>query len=608
MRAPEQLGCSALRPGCSTARHAPAFSTRQAGLHLTLRKRLLSQFPARTPLDRRSLLLSALGIGCANTLLFYFLPWSGFDRNLNLLGFVVFLLLAGAVWFFNALQFAAHGLIGLAFGILVPMVSQTGGINSPNIVWMPVLSMAALLLINVRWSLTWLGIILLHNMYQYVAVQEAWVSGVVNPMTMPLDSALLTKLNILFFLLLALLIYDLQYRQKMQEVSLRNAELETTQAALLDAQNHKDEFIASVGHELRTPMNAILGLNGVLLDELAGQPQQAQAALHIREATDQLLRVVNDILDISQLEAGRLDLHNAAFALAHTLLSCVSPYQAKAHAKRLALAFTLDVPPTLWVLADRARLVQVVNHLLDNAVKFTALGNIEVRASYAAGQLRVEVQDSGPGIAPAAFGSLFNRFSNAGLHSKRGSGGAGLGLAVSYRLVQQAGGRIEADPSCTSGALFRLEWPMPVHAEHASSPVALPPGAQQGLRFLVVDDHPMNQMVVQLLLRKHWPSCRVEVAQSGESALQRLETSPCDLVLMDLYMPGWDGLQTTQRLRAHTDHKLRATPVIGLTANNVPSDAQRCREAGMHAVVGKPIDEAVLCAAITQALQGAAAV
>jgi signal transduction histidine kinase len=111
-------------------------------------------------------------------------------------------------------------------------------------------------------------------------------------MTMPLDSALLTKLNILFFLLLALLIYDLQYRQKMQEVSLRNAELETTQAALLDAQNHKDEFIASVGYELRTPMNAILGLNGVLLDELAGQPQQAQAALHIREATDQLLRVV----------------------------------------------------------------------------------------------------------------------------------------------------------------------------------------------------------------------------------------------------------------------------------------------------------------------------
>lgn len=150
------------------------------------------------------------------------------------------------------------------------------------------------------------------------------------------------------------------------------------------------------------------------------------------------------------------------------------------------------MPPTLWVLADRARLVQVFNHVLDNAVKFTALGNIEVLASYAAGQLHVEVQDSGPGIAPAAFDSLFNRFSNAGLHSKRGSGGAGLGLAVSYRLVQQAGGRIEADPSCTSGALFRLEWPMPVQAEHASPPVAPSSGARQGLRFLVVDDHPIK--------------------------------------------------------------------------------------------------------------------
>ena len=580
-------------------------SPRLTGLFLKLLDRLNLKLDARSVLDRRALLLTALGIGCANTLLFYWLPWSGFDRNLNLLGFVVFLFLAGMVWFFNTLNFAAHGLIALAFGILVPMVSQTGGINSPNMVWMPVLSMAALLLINVRWSLIWLGIILVHNAYQFVAVQQGWISGVVNPQTMPLDSALLAKLNILFFLMLALGIYDLQYRKKMHAVSLRNAELEDTQAALVDAQNHKDEFIASVGHELRTPMNAILGLNGVLLDELASDRQQFEAAQHIRDATSQLLRVVNDILDISQLEAGRLALHNAPFALAHALMSSVSPYVAKAHAKGLPLALTLDVPPTTWVLADRQRLTQVIHHLLDNAVKFTPTGKIDVRAFYADGCLRLEVEDPGPGIAPAAFESLFNRFSNASLDTRRASGGAGLGLAVSHRVVKHAGGRIAAQTDRDTGALFWLEWPMPLHA--SVSAVQDPPliSSGQARHFLIVDDHPMNQMVVQLLLRKRWPGCQVAVAQTGQNALQMLEASPCDLVLMDLYMPGMDGIETTQRLREHPDAKLRATPVVGLTANNLASDTQRCLDAGMHCVVLKPIDQSLFFNAVSNAIDEA---
>ena len=568
---------------------------------MNLLDRLPIKLDARAALDRRALLLTALCIGCANTLLFYWMPWSGFDRNLNLLGFLVFLFLTGMVWFFNTLNFAAHSLIATAFGILVIMVSQTGGINSPHIVWMPVLSMAALLLINVRWSLIWLGLILVHNALQFVAVQEHWISGVVNPTTMALDSALLAKLNILFFLMLALGIYDLQYRAKMQAVSLRNAELETTQAALLDAQNHKDEFIASVGHELRTPMNAILGLNGVLLDELAGDAQQHEAAQHIRDATSQLLRVVNDVLDISQLEAGRLDLHNAPFALDHTLMSSVSPYQAKAQAKGLRLALTLTVPPTAWVLADRQRLVQVIHHLLDNAVKFTPTGKIDVRAFYVDGCLRFEVEDTGPGIAAATFESLFNRFSNASLDTRRANGGAGLGLAVSHRLLSHAGGRLAAQTDRNSGALFWFEWPMPLSIGVAEGQEPPLPSTGQARYFLIVDDHPMNQMVVELVLRKLWPGCQVSVAQTGHNALQMLEASPCDLVLMDLYMPGMDGIETTRRLRTHADDKLRATPVIGLTASHVASDAQRCLDVGMQGLVFKPIDQALFFAAVSQA-------
>lgn len=569
---------------------------------MKLRDRLFSKLDARSALDRRSLLLTALAIGCANTLLFYWLPWSGFDRNLNLLGFVVFLFLGCMVWFFNTLLFASHGLVALAFGILVPMVSQTGGINSPNLVWMPVLSMAALLLINVRWALIWLAIILLHNLVQFLAVQQGWISGVVNPQTMPLDSAMLTKLNILFFLMFALGIYDLQYRAKMQAVSLRNAELEATQSALLDAQNHKDEFIASVGHELRTPMNAILGLNGVLLDELADNPQQSDAAHHIRDATTQLLRVVNDILDISQLEADRLIFHNAPFALAHTIISTVNSHQEKARSKALSLSLSMHIAPDLWVQADQQRLVQVLKHLLDNAIKFTGEGKVLVRASYSTNSLKVEVEDTGPGIAPSAFDALFNRFSNASTDTRRPHGGAGLGLAVCHRLVSLAGGSLWAETGRKRGALFQFEWPMPVHAKRAPAQEVRPTLGDRLRRFLIVDDHPMNQMVVQLLLKKRWPTCQVAVAQSGAHALQLLESSAFDLVLMDVYMPNMDGMQTTRQLRQHAMEKIRNTPVIGLTANHVASDSDRCLQAGMQSVILKPIDQSLFFAAVAAAL------
>ena len=146
---------------------------------------------------------------------------------------------------------------------------------------------------------------------------------------------------------------------------------------------------------------------------------------------------------------------------------------------------------------------------------------------------------------------------------------------------------------------------MPLHASVAA--VQDPPliSSGQARHFLIVDDHPMNQMVVQLLLRKRWPACQVAVAETGQNALQMLEASPCDLVLMDLYMPGMDGIETTQRLREHPDAKLRATPVVGLTANNLASDTQRCLDAGMHCVVLKPIDQSLFFNAVSNAIDEA---
>lgn len=594
-----KAGAGCTDPACQST--APTGSrTQPKGVFLQPTGRFSHRMNLRSAMDRQGLLVLALSIGCVNTLVFYWLPWSGFDRNLNLLVFFVFLGLLAIVLRTGAIVLPAHLLIAASFAALIPMVSQTGGINSPNIVWMPVLAMAALLLINLRSSLVWLGIILAHNLLQFWAVESGWVSGVVNPATMPLHSALLSKLNILLFVILALGIYDLQYRSKMQEVSLRNAELEATQRALLDAQNHKDEFIASVGHELRTPMNAILGLNGVLLDELAGHRQQAETARYIRDATMQLLRVVNDILDISQSEAGRLVLHTAPFALAPALAASVAAYAPAARDKGLSLSGHWDIGDKVHVMGDRQRFVHVLNHLLDNAVKFTAQGSVALHAQYTQGVVRVQVKDTGDGIDAAVIPSIFDRFHNASLQMRKVGGGAGLGLAVCQQLVQSAGGSIGVRARQSGGNCFWLEWPMP----HSQAPASQGASSTERMKnVLVVDDHPMNQMVVQLLLKKWWPHCQVEVVGNGRQALQAMDKQTYDLVLMDIFMPGLDGIDTTRHMREHPDPRLRTTPVIGLTANNLGSDAQRCMDAGMQAVVFKPIDQGELYATVVRVLE-----
>jgi signal transduction histidine kinase/CheY-like chemotaxis protein len=561
----------------------------------------LRQFLYSGPdLNRRNLLLFALVLGCVNTLVYFWLPSPGFDHNLNLLAFFIFLILISLVLLFDAVSLSAHALIFLCFAVLVPMVGQSGGINSPNIVWMPVLAIAALLLINLRWAVIWLVIILLHNFGQFLAVQTHWISGTVNPQNMPLDSALLIKLNILLFLMVALGIYDWMYRNKTQYMSERNLELEATQTALIQAQNHKDEFIASVGHELRTPMNAILGLNDVLIDELADEPEQVNAARHIRDATNQLLRVVNDILDIAQLESGRFHFSEADFLLANALQMCLEKHRAKAQAKSLFLYADFQIKVDHWVSGDSQRLTQVLGHLLENAVKFTSQGGVYVRASKHGNLLRIEVEDTGIGVAAQDINTIFSRFTHANMNTHRAFDGAGLGLALSKHLVSQAGGEIGVSQKETMGALFWLEWPMPdVEAPQASA-YPQPRAASQSLRFLIVDDHPMNQMVVQIMLRKRWPQCQIDIAENGAMALILLDLASYDLVLMDLYMPSVDGFEATRQIRQHSNSRTKSTAIIGLTANNVSGDIQRCLDLGMQTVILKPIDQQVLFTVIEQ--------
>ena len=541
--------------------------------------------------SRRGLLLFACACGALNSALVFLVPHVDDSLVLNFYAFFIFSGLFLVVFFLNAVNFSSHVMVVFSASLLSLVVFNTGGVNSPNIAWLPVIPVAALMLLGVRWSIIWLILIVLLNFLHFASVSLNVNSGLVTPEKFSPEMAILSKLNVIFFLILAIALYDWMRNAKLRDLAARNADLLQTHDALRSAQAHRDDFIAAVGHELRTPMNAILGLNSVLVSELAEESEHAAIAIHIRKATEQLLRVVNDILDISQLEAGRLVLQSAGFSLKEALLACQSKFAPRAAEKGLSLTLFLDPALPKFLEGDKVRFEQVVNHLLDNAVKFTSQGSVDVRCLVAGDMVRIEVQDTGPGIDPAINQAIFNRFSLSSEGVQRMYGGAGLGLSLSDRLISLLGGRMGLKSLDEGGTLFWFDVPLraarPANSVDASFVDAhsLPPSV------LVVDDTPVNLLVVEILLKKLWPHCIIHTADSGENALQACSNTTFTLVLMDVVMPNMDGLETTRQLLSSSFSSLGHKPfVVGLTAHSLASETHACVAVGMDAVLSKPMD------------------
>jgi signal transduction histidine kinase/ActR/RegA family two-component response regulator len=536
------------------------------------------------------LLCCLLGAG-GNALLFYFVPQPEYDHTVNLYAVAIFLGLALAVPYYRAYTLLSNLGLLTAISLMTYVTVFTGGINSPAMVWLTILAVPALLLLGRRWALWWVGVIVMVIVVQFIAVIQGWISGDVNQSPGTVLWALLDKVLVIVSLMLAVNFYERMHQRQMRIVEKGNADLEATQKALLQAQSHKDEFIASVGHELRTPMNAILGLNGVLQAELADQPENMEIAEHIRQSTEQLLRLVNDILDFSQLEVGRLKLLEQPLNLAESLGRMVEPYAIRAREKSLVLRCELAPNLPEWVIADAQRLRQILSNLLDNAVKFTSEGRIVVRVKPQQDLIRFEVEDTGRGIPPERQQQVFNRFEHADIQTNRAYGGTGLGLAICERLVSLQKGRIGVQSTLGQGAVFWFELPLASSAAprtlHKDVVLNRP---QRPLRFLLVDDNAVNLMVARLVISKCWPGSEITSASGGEQALALLETHSFDMVLMDMIMPGLDGMETTRRLRLHAQAEVAALPVVGLTANTNSRDRERCLLSGMDEVLAKPID------------------
>jgi signal transduction histidine kinase/ActR/RegA family two-component response regulator len=398
------------------------------------------------------------------------------------------------------------------------------------------------------------------------------------------------------------------YQKAMERAVSARAEADAARRDAERAARAKGAFLATMSHEVRTPMNAVLGaaelLRGTALD-----PVQVDYVQMISDAGSVLMTVLNDVLDLSKIEAGKFQIAPAPTDLHALVRRCGRLWRTQTQAA--GLTFDARIHPDLprVVEIDPERLSQILFNLLSNAVKFTAAGGVRLTVDAAplapeeAGgpnrvELKVTVTDTGRGIAPEALPRLFQAFEQADQSTSRQFGGTGLGLAISQRLAQLMGGQITVRSTLGQGSTFTLTLPARLGhevAEAPAPPTPAPDAVRAGLRVLVAEDNPVNRKLVDAFLSPLQAS--VTFAHNGAEALQRLTTAPFDVVLMDIQMPVMDGLEATRRLRASASPNANL-PVIALTANVMEDQCAAYRAAGMDAHVAKPINPERLLATI----------
>ena len=518
----------------------------------------------------------------------------------------------------GSLPLVAHAIGATVFAVGCFTVFQAGDVGLPMMWFMALVPMVVVLLAGARAGIGWacaaivvpLALIALHR------AQHVFPAPLAPDELRVLQSAALVLLTVTgvcialaYETLKSAALTDLARAN--EELARMNRDLEAARDTALEAARGKAKFLATMSHEVRTPMNGVIGMTQLLLDT-GLDAEQREYVQTIRSSGDALVAIVNDVLDWSKIDAGRLELDPRDIDVRVIVREVTELFSATARDKGLDLRLAVagDVPAT--VVGDGVRIRQVLANLVGNAVKFTERGVVDVGLRVLAPgdatgeRLEVAVRDTGIGIPDESLSRLFHSFSQVDSSTARRFGGTGLGLAISKRLATAMGGDVTVESTVGKGSTFRLVLPLrraePRRAAPADGAPVEPAKAdllrglatRHPLRVLLAEDNVVNQKVaVRLLERMGYTP---DVAENGAAVLAALARVPYDVVLMDVQMPGVDGLEAARRIRA--GESLVQPRIVAMTANVLAGEREACREAGMDDYVPKPIDREALAAAL----------
>ncbi|MBW7862367.1 MAG: response regulator, partial [Rhodocyclaceae bacterium] len=396
---------------------------------------------------------------------------------------------------------------------------------------------------------------------------------------------------------------DVTEQKRLEQIlTARNLELEQAKNLAEGANRAKSAFLANMSHELRTPLNAITGMT-YLVRGAGVAPRQAEHLKKIETAVEHLLEIINSVLDLSKIEAGKFSFEETAVNVGAILANIASMLSERAEAKKVALQFEVGPMPH-HLLGDPTRLQQALLNYVGNAIKFTESGSVTMRAELKEDTLdsalvRFEVQDTGVGISPPAIERLFSAFEQADNSTTRKYGGTGLGLAITKKLAQLMGGEVGVTSHVGRGSTFWFTARLKKNSEGAR---ARPAEASvqdakarlrekfSGKRVLIAEDDPVNEEVARILLEE--VGLAVDSAADGGEAADRAGSRHYDLILMDMQMPRLSGLDATRLIR--TTPKGKSVPILAMTANAFSDDRARCLDAGMNDFIAKPYDPDLL--------------
>jgi signal transduction histidine kinase len=443
-------------------------------------------------------------------------------------------------------------------------------------------------------------------------IRTAMNSGAFDFITKPIDFQDLETTIQKTIRELGILRQGLEAQSRLQDTLIAKERAEMEKEKAEQSEKFKQQFLANMSHEIRTPINSIIGLTNLVLRSTLNDVQNKYLSI-VKKSSENLLVIINDILDLSKIEAGKMEFEKAPFMLSDSLETAYHTLLYKAEEKGLAFQYTVDeqLPPVL--IGDPVRLNQVIINLAGNAIKFTEKGLVHITAKLLdkeEGSVRIQfaVSDTGIGIAEDKIAKVFESFSQASSDTTRKYGGTGLGLTISRQLVEHQGGTIRLDSKLGKGSTFSFDMlfatgdpSMLKKEEHDDLNDNLE--TLQGARILLVEDNPFNQMVAVDTLTDMVNSIIIEVADNGKIAVEKVRSGNYQLVLMDVHMPEMDGYETSRYIREQMPEGIKSIPIMAMTASVTNDEIQNCFSAGMNEYISKPFDPNMLVRKIARLIK-----